>query len=64
MAKLICMTVVFAVGAYSITTMQMHALDHGINGTLYILSIMVVGSLVAGFCGFRLKEVFDWWKGR
>ena len=64
MSKLIVMGLVLVVGIYSITTMQMHALDHGVNGTVYILSIMIVGSLVAGFCGFKIKEVFDWWKGR
>ena len=64
MSKLIITGIVLAVGVIAITRMQMHALDHGIDGTLYILSVVTVGGLVSGFCGFSLKEVFDWWKGR
>jgi len=64
MSKLIITGIVLAVGIVAITAMQMHALDHGINGTLYVLSVVTVGGLVSGFCGFSLKEVLDWWKGR
>lgn len=64
MTKLLCMTLVLVAGIASITTMQLYALSQGINGTLYSLSLMMVAVLVAGFCGFRIKDVFDWWKGR
>ena len=64
MTKLLCMTLVLVVGIAAITVMQMHALEHGIDGTLYFLSAVVVAGLVAGFCGFSLKEALDWWKGR
>ena len=64
MSKLVITGLVLAVGVYAITKMQMHALDHGVDGTLYTLSIVTVGGLVAGFRGFSIKEVFDWWRGR
>ena len=64
MSRLIITGLVLTVGIYAITKMQMHALSHGVDGTLYMLSIGAVAGLVAGFCGFSLKEVFDWWKGR
>ena len=56
--------VALVTGVVSITVMQMHALDHGINGTLYTLSVLTVGGLIAGFCGFKLKDVISWWRDR
>ena len=62
MARLICTTLVLIVGIAAITTMQLYALSQGINGTLYSLSLVVVGGLIAGFGGFSLKEALSWWK--
>ena len=64
MSKLVVTGLVLTVGIYAITKAQMHALDHGVDGTIYSLYLVVVAGLIAGFCGFSLKEVFDWWKGR
>lgn len=64
MAKLLCTTVVLVAGITAITTMQLYALSQGVNGTLFSLSLVVIGGLVAGFCGFKLKDALDWWKGR
>ena len=63
MVRLICMTIVLTVGVASITTMGLYALSQGVNGILLSFNLVVVAGLVSGFCGFRLKEVLDWWRG-
>ncbi len=64
MSRLVITGLVLMAGIYAIVKMQMNALDHGVDGTLYTLSIGAIMGLVAGFCGFSLKEVLDWWRGR
>lgn len=63
MSKLLPSLVLLA-GIASITTMQINALNHGVNGTVYTMSVVTVGGLVAGFCGFKLKDVLDWWRDK
>ena len=64
MSRLVITGLVLVVGVIALTIAQMHALDHGIDGTIYSLYLLVVAGLVSGFCGFSIKEALDWWKGR
>ena len=64
MARLLCTTLVLVTGVAAITTMQLYALSQGVDGTLFSLTLVVIGGLVAGFCGFSIREALDWWKAR
>ncbi len=61
MDKLLPAIVIIA-AIVAILTMQMYALNQGINGTLYMLSVATVAGLASGFAGFKLKDIRNWWK--
>lgn len=50
--------VVVVVGVIGITVLELYALHKGIDGAMLSLSFAGIAALVAGFCGFKLPDIF------
>lgn len=64
MNNVIASCVIALAGIASLTTMQLYALSQGINGTLFIMSAATVAAIVAGYCGFKVRDVWERWRDK
>ncbi len=48
-------------GVVSLTIIQVHALDHGVNGTLMLFIACSIGSMICLFLGFKAKDIKAMW---
>ncbi len=56
--------VVALAGIASLTTLQFYALSKGINGTMFIMTAATIAAIVAGFCGFKIRDVWERWRDK
>ena len=45
-----------SVAMFLIAALELYALNQGVNGTFFSLSVVEIGMLAGGFAGFRIKK--------